>query len=719
MPTRRRPTVVQLFIATTLVLALAVGAIVSVFFESSRRSILETSDKLRDAAARRIAGRIATELREASDALQNVERSARLGAVDLGEPRALETRLFTELVAHPTLSEMTLTHATLRGYDDAGEAQLEPGDRWQISVFRATADPASAVITRRVVFESGAYAVDLRQRPPGGGLFGTPLRRAADAAPDPTGHDTFREPVSRDSYGKALFSDLSFSELDAALPQERQRVVVTALRALEDAPGRFAGVLRVGLLAENVDRLPGVESGESQQVILCDPKGRLVARLDPRDRVISVGGELRVAPARLPPSIAAALASPRLGRLSADRLEATDRLVVGSSAFLATFLRLPQSQEWIVGVVVPEDFYTRDLRALRDRFLAVVAAVTAIVLLAGGVVLLAVRRSLARVVGATSRMRTFDFAPSSTDASLREVSEVMEGLERAKTALRALGRYVPIDLVRQLYESNREPELGGELRNLTLMFSDIKGFTSLSEQLAPDVLALALGRYLKAMTDGVRAAGGTVDKFIGDSVMAFWNAPSPCLDHPRRACAAVVACMQRTRDLFASPEWRGMAPLYTRFGVHTARVMVGHFGAPDRLSYTALGDGVNLASRLEGLCKQYGVAAMASEAVVEAAREEFAFRLLDKVAVSGKREAVRVYELLGRRADSSEARWAEAKLYEDALARYFGRDFAGALEVLVACDGDPPSRVLALRCRAMLAHPPPAEWDGVYIATSK
>ena len=294
----------------------------------------------------------------------------------------------------------------------------------------------------------------------------------------------------------------------------------------------------------------------------------------------------------------------------------------------------------------------------------------------------------------------------------------MQGVERAKTSMRALGKYVPIDLVRDLYESNREPELGGTLVEISLMFSDIEGFTALSERIAPDSLAKALGGYLEAMTGGIRSTNGTVDKFIGDSVMAFWNAPSPCPDHARRACLAVLACMRATRELYASPSWAGLPPLFTRFGLHRAKVMVGHFGAPERLSYTALGDGVNLASRLEGLCKLYGVATLVSETIAVEVGDEFAFRFIDRVAVKGKTEAIRVHELLGLRAECA-GEIERAKTYEEALEAYFSRDFPRALVLLRRMGDDRASRVLVERCTAMLVHPPSLEWNGVYVATAK
>ncbi|MGA7118990.1 MAG: adenylate/guanylate cyclase domain-containing protein, partial [Polyangiaceae bacterium] len=565
--------------------------------------------------------------------------------------------------------------------------------------------------------EEGRFVVRVRSRPRGGGLLGAPLNRGGDGD-DPTAHPTFRTPATRDSYGSAIWSDLSFSELDSSLPAADRRVVVTVQKAVEDVPGHFAGVLRVGLLTQRIDELPRLVTNASQRVFLCDPEGRLVARLDPRDRLEPVGDDLRVASVGMRPEVAAALSSTALRELSEERPERDARLVVGGATYLATFRALENSQGWVVGVVVPEAYYTRDLRALRSRFFAALVVLTAAVLTAGGLMLGRLRSSLARVVEATGRMRGFDFSATPVDASLREMEEVLDGMERAKTSMRALVKYVPIDLVRELFQSNREPELGGELIEISLLFSDIEGFTGLSERLAPRALAQALGHYLAAMTAGIRSTGGTVDKFIGDSVMAFWNAPTRCPDHARRACRAALTCMQLTRELYGSPLWTGLAPLFTRFGLHRATVMVGNFGAPERLSYTALGDGVNLASRLEGLCKQYGVAALASEAIVTETGDEFAFRFIDRVAVKGKAEAVRVYELLGARAESADA-LERAAVYERALEAYFARDFSGALLELGALRDDHASRVLAARCTALLAHPPPPDWNGVYVATAK
>ncbi|MFI5184857.1 MAG: adenylate/guanylate cyclase domain-containing protein, partial [Vicinamibacteria bacterium] len=275
-----------------------------------------------------------------------------------------------------------------------------------------------------------------------------------------------------------------------------------------------------------------------------------------------------------------------------------------------------------------------------------------------------------------------------------------------------------VDLVRLLYRSGQEPMLGGRLQDVSLMFTDIKDFTTLAERLSPDDLARLLGRYLEVMTAAIHAEGGTIDKYIGDSIMALWNVPLPTADHPRKACAAALAAAAAGQALCRSPGWGDQPSLVTRFGLHRDQVLVGHFGAPDRLSYTALGDGVNLASRLEGLNKAYGTTILASEAIRAEAEPWFEFRLVDKVAVKGKSQGVKVYELLGAKGRPAE-QLERTRLYEVAFEAYLHQDFAAALAILDTQKDDGPSLVLAGRCRGFLVSPPPADWNGIYVATSK
>ncbi len=179
------------------------------------------------------------------------------------------------------------------------------------------------------------------------------------------------------------------------------------------------------------------------------------------------------------------------------------------------------------------------------------------------------------------------------------------------------------------------------------MFTDIKNFTTFAEATPPNRLATLLGHYFEAMTRAVTVHGGTVDKYIGDALMVMWNAPTESAAHAEQACRAALACVEATRALFASDVWKDVPPLTTRFGIHTGEVMVGHFGAPERFNYTALGDGVNLAARLEGQNKEYGTTILVSAAVAQLVEHAFELRLVARVAVRGKSQETDVFELVG------------------------------------------------------------------------
>jgi adenylate cyclase len=576
-----------------------------------------------------------------------------------------------------------------------------------------------------------------------------------------------------------VWSDLHYAEADRALPAEQRRIVLTVQKAiftpsraagtpLLNDEGALLGVVRAGLLTRDLDAIAQLkvdpESPDPQRVALvalahsaaptaagrpAAPPLRLVTRPSAADRLEPIDGELRVTSAALPPELAALLSSPLAARFAsyesspdpggassssasssasppaAGPRRDSDVLDVGGTRWRVSLTALPPAtggiDGWAVAVLVAEEHYTRALAATQRGVIIAFAITLAVLVAIGGGALLLVRRDLARIVAATARMHGFDFRPAVDRSLFRDVDDAMSGLERAKTVVRAMGKYIPMDLVRRLYAANTEPKLGGELAEVSILFTDIEGFTTLAEKLPVTELAQQLGAYLEVMTDAIEAEGGTIDKYIGDAVMALWNAPTAVPEHATRACAAALACIEAVDALYASPRWAGLPPLVTRFGLHKARVLVGHFGAPSRLSYTALGDGVNLAARLEPLCKQYCVRVLVSEDVAEEARAAFRFRRLDRVAVKGKQRGIEIFELcgpIGVRPDEQTA--ARHAAYDAAFAAYLARDFAGAAARLAPhVDDDPPAAALAARCQRLAAAPPPEDWDGVHVASSK
>ncbi len=691
--------------------ALVVALLLAVVLGGWRTSLLAAAGRLRDEAATRAGLVVAGSLHGAQAAGLDIEGQIASGVLSPADPRALEAALFARVLANPELGEATFTREPSAG-------------GWQVSVVREAGN-SPRILTRETRREAGAFVAALRSRPAGSSrLMEGSFERVRAVVTDPTEDLTFVSTVEHRRFSEdPLWADLHYAEIDADLPVSRQRVVVTVMKAVLDDGGRLVGVVRVGLLARQLDvvtrlRVEPAGAADPHRVFLADAEGRLVTRLEPGHALLDEEGELRPTSVGIPEEVRVALSQPALRDVSTDEPRLSARFQVAGRAYLLSALALPGTQDWRVGIVVPEDHYLGTLERARRMLLGTSALVLLGMIVAGALALRSVQTGLARIVDSSARMRDFDFSPSPSASTFRDVGEVMEDLEQAKTALRAMGKYVPVGLVRQLYRARQEPRLGGELRDLTMLFTDIRDFTSFSERLAPDALAAALGRYLEAMTLAVHAHGGTVDKYIGDAVMALWNAPEPCADHASRACAAALACRNATEALFATSAWDALPPFYTRFGLHRDDVMVGHFGAPDRLSYTALGDGVNLASRLEGLNKAYGTQILVSEAVRRGAGDSFAFRLVDIVAVKGKSKGVPVYELLGEAAAPRVAGSVVAA-YEQAFDAYRQRRFGEARGLLEGLPEDPPSQVLASRCRQFLATPPPGDWDGIFIAHEK
>jgi adenylate cyclase len=296
----------------------------------------------------------------------------------------------------------------------------------------------------------------------------------------------------------------------------------------------------------------------------------------------------------------------------------------------------------------------------------------------------------------------------------------------------AFGMYLSPDLVAQLARHPDQLKLGGEQREITVMFTDVRGFTTIAEQFDPQGLAVFMNRFLTPMTDIILEAHGTVDKYMGDNIMAFWNAPLALAQHQRHACEAALTMTRRLAEL--NIEWRREAheqgrnhiPVMIGIGINTGVASVGNFGSTQRFAYTLLGDSVNLASRLEGQCKTYAVGAILGEATATSV-SGFALVELDLIQVKGKTEPERIFALVGDRAMADTPQFAAFLEEQEAfLVAYRAGDFEEALQRVRVAKATAEAAgwrsgyhdVMRKRTKKLIAAPPPI-WDGVFVATEK
>jgi adenylate cyclase len=290
--------------------------------------------------------------------------------------------------------------------------------------------------------------------------------------------------------------------------------------------------------------------------------------------------------------------------------------------------------------------------------------------------------------------------------------------EKEKRRLKgAFQVYVAPAVVQQITKDPKALKLGGEQKVLTVLFSDIRGFTTISEGLRPEELVLLLNEYLTEMTQVIFRHEGTLDKYIGDAIMAIYGAPLPQADHPLRACLSAVEMMEALKLLRERWRPRGLPELDIGIGINTGEMVVGNMGSERRFDYTVMGDNVNLASRLEGLNKQYGTHILVSEFTASFLKDKIPCREVDLVRVKGKSKPVRIYEILSpSEGVSSDSSWLE--LFARGLGLYREmrwEEAAGCFqEVLKLLPQDGPSKLYLQRCKTLSEEPPSGDWEGVY-----
>ncbi|MCE0521971.1 MAG: adenylate/guanylate cyclase domain-containing protein [Methylacidiphilales bacterium] len=396
---------------------------------------------------------------------------------------------------------------------------------------------------------------------------------------------------------------------------------------------------------------------------------------------------------------------------------------VGSTSYLATidYIEMPSGFKCVVAGMIPERVvYSRVHHVLGEMWLVGLGGVI-VAILAGWFMAFRISEPLRALGNDLARVGQFYLAPKRTPRSvLHEVNQLHDAADRMKSGLRSFIKYVPDDLVRQLLSSGKEAVLGGEIRRLTIFFSDIEGFTSHSQKVTPRVLVEELACYFEILSRRLRQHSGTIDKFIGDGLLGFFNAPEKVPNHENLACRAALIGLQ---ELALHQRQAEAVPFRTRVGLHCGDVLVGNIGTTERFAYTVLGDVVNVASRLEYLNKVYGTQIMASRDIWEHAGNDFEWRRLDRVSVAGRKGSMEIYELIGLSGGVDEERLRNRDLYEKALELYFARSFPEARRIFaqIAENGpdDRAAHLMVSRCDHMVSQELPADWDGVFVYKNK
>ncbi|MBX3709368.1 MAG: adenylate/guanylate cyclase domain-containing protein [Gammaproteobacteria bacterium] len=320
--------------------------------------------------------------------------------------------------------------------------------------------------------------------------------------------------------------------------------------------------------------------------------------------------------------------------------------------YLATYRQIPmlKYQGWLIGLVVPENDFVGELNKARMKNIIISLFILLLgIFLVSGFVNNIVK-PIKLLIKETNKIKNFDLAGDGRIATrIKEVLLLSDAIYTMKVGLRAFKRYVPSELVKQLIKKGEHARLGGSKKTIVAFFSDIQDFTTISHQSDPAPLVSQLNEYFDALTRVILRERGTVDKYIGDSIMAFWGAPdnieSPC----HHAANAALQFMDKLSGLNKKWKDEGKSPFYTRIGIHIGEAIVGNVGSSERINYTAVGDSINIASRLEGMNKKFNTSILVSEAVYAMIKDKFVLQEMGYVSLKGIIEEIRVYALISRK----------------------------------------------------------------------
>jgi adenylate cyclase len=414
------------------------------------------------------------------------------------------------------------------------------------------------------------------------------------------------------------------------------------------AGGQLAGVLAVDILLDSLSQYLKTRPVSAHSIsLIVDDDGLIVAHPDTQQALKreASGGLTRVRLSELADPLPALAFAMR-----AEKKRNQFGFTHGGEEYVAMFSPFPPEfgKAWEVAIVAPLDDFVGASKSNNQKLLVFGLGAIALQVLLIYFLSKRIARPLEQLAAQLAEVQ--NFRPPTREpvtSPVREIASLARAVDTLQSAIGAFSAFVPRELVKQLVGPGGQLALGGRSRFLTVMFTDLESFSTWAEATPAQELLTRVSAYFEVVTRAVNQESGTLDKFIGDGVMAFWGAPAELEDHSFRSCVAAVRIQQRMKELNARWAEQGLAPLQVRIGIHSDAVLVGNMGSMERMSYTVMGDGVNIAARLEGTNKEFGTRICVSHAVFREAGERLWLRRIGVVTVKGRRSDIRVYELAG------------------------------------------------------------------------
>lgn len=700
------PLRVTIITAFTIVTATIISMIAALNYMGNREAILENA---------RVSISSAVELAElgvnqlVERAVRSIDTAAHLPHVifDSQNPEPLLVTLSASLRNHPQFYSMFV------GFPDGAFVQtinmIGPGGNLR----KVLGIPETATLAWRII---GPVA-DGRGRPETWQYFDKDGNELLETSPqvndhvqyDPRTHSWFIESQRKQGI------EIS----DVSILSSLKKPSITVSEAVYHQPSLSIGVYIA--LDDLADLTKKLRPGENGVVAVINNNGDIISHLSPEKplRKSDYGTIEGVSASEIEYS----LIREAFGRLDMGKgSEATFK--IDDKEYVSFFKPASTNYlgDWNIISVAAVDDFTGQLMATLQHSLIIagfvmLVAVGCMAIMAGWIA-----RPILQLRNMSDQITKLNFSTIDDFATpFDEINKLRLSMFQMKDALDRFLRFIPREVARELILSGQSGTIGGVKREVTMLFTDVEAFTSMTERMTPEEIMSQISEYFENLSFCIQTNSGTIDKYIGDSIMAIWNAPAEDSNHADNACRGMLTAYHVSEDLNKKFIENGQAPMSTRFGLHCGEVLVGNVGASDRMQYTCLGSNVNLAARIEGLNKFYGTQLLVSDTVRRKATSEFLFRRVDIVEVKGTTLPLTIYELMGER-DKDAAFYVGkdalkmASRYEQAFDFYLHRDFSDALYILGQLDEDHPNdpviALLTKKCEGFIANPPPSNWNG-------